>query len=203
MKYLKHTTAILFLVTILISCGNETNKVKSEIENTSQTVKNAKKVTEGASEMEKNIQQLRTKEHLTKEQWESWLPETVLQMPRTSSQINFMPGLGSCSASYSIGNKRIRVMIIDGAGERGAGGVGPYRMSSKMDYDSKDEWGSTKTVVIDGVKAKKSYVKTSGMYSLSMFYADRFAVDIELHDFSEDSLEEVVKELDLSELKKF
>ncbi len=114
-----------------------------------------------------------------------------------------MPGLGSCGANYKIGNKRIRVMVIDGAGERGAGGVGPYRMSSKMEYNTEDEWGYTKTVVIDGVNAKRSYVKTSGMYSLSMYYANRFAVDIEIHNFSEDMLEEIVEALNLSELKKF
>ena len=46
-------------------------------------------------------------------------------------------------------------------------------------------------------------MKTSGMYSLSMYYANRFAVDIEIHNFSEDMLEEIVEALNLSELKKF
>jgi len=203
MNYLKNILTILFVIMMLSSCGNESNKVTREIENATQTVKNSKKVAESASDMQKNVQLLRTMEHLTKEQWETWLPETVLGMPLTTPQINFLPGLGSCSANYKVGNKRIRVMVIDGAGERGASGVGPYRMSSKMDYDSSDKRGYTKTAVIDGVKAKKSYVKTSGMYSLSMFYADRFAVDIETHEFTEDMLEKIVKELNLSTLKSF
>jgi hypothetical protein len=188
---------------MLVSCGNDAKKVENEIENANQTISNAKNVVNDATQMQENIQQLRKKDFLTKAQWESWLPEKVLDMPMTFSQINFMPGLGSCGANYTIGNKRIRVMVIDGAGERGAGGVGPYRMSSKMDYNTEDEWGYTKTVIIDGVKAKKSYVKTSGMYNLSMYSANRFAVDIEIHNFSEDRLEEIVEELNLSELKKF
>ncbi|PKA84468.1 hypothetical protein ATE92_2658 [Ulvibacter sp. MAR_2010_11] len=203
MKNLKELTRILFLSLLLVSCGNESKKVGKEIENSTQSISNAKNVVNDASEMEENIRQLRKKEYLTKEQWESWLPKVLLDMPITYQQLNFMPGLGSCGATYKIGNKSIRVMVIDGAGEKGASGVGPYRMSSKMDYDSKDEWGSTKTVVIDGIKAKKSYVKTSGMYSLSMFYNHRFAIDIEAHNFSEDKLAEIVKELNLSELKKF
>jgi len=203
MSYLRYTFKVLLISSIFTSCGNESKEDAKVMENSTQTMNTTKNVVNEASEMEGNIRQLRKKEYLTKDQWKSWLPKTLLDMPMSNQQLNFMPGLGSCGATYKIGNKRIRVMVIDGAGEKGASGVGPYRMSSKMDYDSKDEWGSTKTVVIDGVKAKKSYVKTSGMYSLSMFYADRFAVDIELHDFLEDRLEEVVKELDLSELKKF
>tara|TARA_R100000935_G_scaffold58415_2_gene95413 strand:- start:96523 stop:97134 length:612 start_codon:yes stop_codon:yes gene_type:complete len=203
MSYLRYTFTVLLISSIFTSCGNESKEDAKVMENSTQTMNTTKNVVNEASEMEGNIRQLRKKEYLTKDQWKSWLPKTLLDMPMSNQQLNFMPGLGSCGATYKIGNKRIRVMVIDGAGEKGASGVGPYRMSSKMDYDSKDEWGSTKTVVIDGVKAKKSYVKTSGMYSLSMFYADRFAVDIELHDFLEDRLEEVVKELDLSELKKF
>lgn len=195
---------IIFLVNILgTSCGNDTKKATSEMENTTQNVKNAKQLTEGATEMQENIQQLRTKEHLTKEQWKSWLPASLLGLPLSHEQINFIPGLGSCAATYRDGNKKIRVMVIDGAGEKGAGGVGTYRMSSKIDYDTNDKWGYTKTILIDGVKTKKSYVKTSDMFNLSMFYANRFAVDIEAHKLPEASLEQIVKELNLNTLKKF
>ena len=203
MSYLKYITITLFFSILVTACGKDAKKLENEMENTTQTISNTKNVVNEASEMQENIQQLHEKEYLTKEQWGSWLPEKVLDMPLTFSQINFMPGLGSCGANYKIGNKRIRVMVIDGAGERGAGGVGPYRMSSKMEYNTEDEWGYTTTVVIDGVNAKRSYVKTSGMYSLSMYYANRFAVDIEIHNFSEDMLEEIVEALNLSELKKF
>ncbi|RDK86968.1 hypothetical protein [Marinirhabdus gelatinilytica] len=200
MNYLKYIPAILFLIMTLSSCGNESNKVATEIENATQTIKNSKKVAESASGMQENIQLLRKMEHLTKEQWEAWLPETVLGMPSTTPQFNFLPGLGSCAANYKVGNKRIRVMVIDGAGEKGAGGVGPYRMSSKMDYDTEDKWGYTKSRMINGIKVKESYNKTGDSYSLSMFYNERFAVDVETHEIEQSELDQIVKGLNLNKL---
>ena len=201
MNTTKYKILLIGLALLGNSCKEETKKLGNEIRNTTEIIKNAKKIAKEANGMQENIKLLRNKEPLTKEEWESWLPETLLDMPMTFSQINFMPGLGSCGATYKIGNKRIRLMVIDGAGERGAGGVGPYRMSSKMDYDTEDTWGSTKTVLIDGVKAKKSYLKSSNSYDLSMFYAERFAVDIKTNEIDEATLEKIIQELNLNELK--
>ncbi|MAU16020.1 MAG: hypothetical protein CMH46_10840, partial [Muricauda sp.] len=144
MKYLLKTITTTFCF-FIFSCGNESKKIASEIQNAAQTVKNTKNVVNEASEMKDNILLLREKAYLTKDEWDSWLPKTLLDLPINSSQINFMPGLGSCGATYKIGNKSIRVMVIDGAGEKGASGVGPYRMSSTMNYDQKGSWGTTKT----------------------------------------------------------
>ena len=201
MKYLKHITTILFIASILTSCGNDSKKVTTEIENATKTVKNAEKVVDRASDIKDNMLLLRNTTPLTKAQFESWLPETLLDMPLANSQINLIPGLHSCAANYRLGNSRIRVMIFDGAGEKGASGVGPYRMSSEMDYDTDDQWNTTKTVIIEGHKAKKNMRKTSGTYNLSMFYAERFAVDIKTENIAEDVVEKIVKELNLSELK--
>lgn len=199
MKTIKYIILLLGLLLLSISCREKTKKVANEIENATQIVKKAKNISEEASAMQKNINELRKKEYLTKEQWESWLPKKLFNMPMRFSQINFMPGLGSCGASYNVGNKRIKVMIIDGAGEKGAGGVGPYRMSSKMEYDEEGSWGTTKTIEIDGHKAKLSSLK-SGKYSISMFYNERFAVDIETHELEREALEQIVEELKLNKL---
>ena len=201
MKTIKFKILLIVLELLSNSCKEETKKIGNEIQNTTQIIKNAKKVANEANGMQENIKLLRNKEPLTKEQFESWLPETLANMPLTSSMINMIPGMGSCGGTYHVGNKRIRVMVIDGAGEKGAGGVGPYRMSSKMDYDTEDTWGSTKTVLIDGVKAKKSYLKSSNSYDLSMFYAERFAVDIKTNEIDEATLEKIIQELNLNELK--
>ncbi|MDL5512670.1 hypothetical protein QSE00_12645 [Arenibacter sp. M-2] len=203
MKTIKFKILLIGLALLSNSCWEETKKLGDEIQNTTKIIKNAKNVAKEATGMQENIKLLRNKEPLTKEQFESWLPETLANMPLTSSMINMIPGMGSCGGTYHVGNKRIRVMVIDGAGEKGAGGVGPYRMSSKMNYDTKGDWGSTKTVLIDDVKVKKSYLKSSNSYDLSMFYAERFAVDIKTNEIDEVTLEKIVKELNLSELKKF
>ncbi len=201
MKYLLKTIITTFCFFIFFSCGNESKKMATEIKNAAQTVKNAKNVVNEASEMEDNILLLREKEHLTKDEWESWMPKTLLDLPINSSQINFMPGLGSCGATYKIGNKSIRVMVIDGAGEKGASGVGPYRMSSKMNYDQKGSWGTTKTKIINGLKVKESDLKDD-TYNLSLFYGDRFAVDIKTIGVAHDELQQILTELDLEHLDK-
>ncbi|MDX1463438.1 MAG: hypothetical protein R3359_10305 [Marinirhabdus sp.] len=168
--------------------------------NSTQNIKNVKELADEASSMQENMSKLQKIDHLTKEQWQSWLPETLYNLPITSSQINFLPGLGSASATYSVGNKRIRVMVIDGAGEKGANAVGAYRASSKIEYNDEGNWGSTKTVKIDNHNAKLSDLK-NGKYSVSMFYNERFAVDIETHELPGEALEQIIEQLNLNELK--
>lgn len=199
MKYLKQLTAVLFLCVILASCRNESKNASTEVKNETQKIKNVNELADEAPDMKDNILELQKMDHLTKEQWQSWLPERLLDLPVTSSQINFLPGLGSSSATYSIRNKRIRVMVIDGAGERGANGVGPYRASSKIEYNDEGSWGSTKTIDIEGHKAKFSDLKNE-KYSVSMFYDERFAVDIETHELPREALEQIIKQLNLNEL---
>jgi hypothetical protein len=200
MKQLNYYVALLFIAMLPTSCGNDSKKGNTEIENTSETVKKVAKVIDEAPAMQENVAQLRNKTPLTKAQFESWLPDTLLDMPRTFSQINFMPGLSSCGANYTLGNKKIKIMVIDGAGEKGAGAVGTYKLYSKMDYDTKDENRYKKSRVIDGVKVVEAYRKSGNTYSLSMFYDERFGVHIEIFELEQHALDKVFKELKLNEL---
>lgn len=184
---------ILFTSFLLISCGGkEDNKTKSETSNTIDLVKTVK-------DMQENGETLVYETPLTKQEFESWLPETLLGMPMTSSTINMLPGLGSCGATYSINNRRVRVMVIDGAGEKGNNAVNTYRVSSTKEYDEKGTWGSTKTTTLNGFKLKESAL-TNGKYNLSMFYDNRFAVDVETYEVGHEELEQIIKELNLEQL---
>lgn len=178
---------------LLISCGGkEGNKTEPETSVTTELVKIVK-------DTQENRETLIDETPLTKEQFAAWLPETVLGMPLTSSTINMLPGIGSCGATYSVQNRRVRVMIIDGAGEKGNNAVSTYRMSSTMEYDEKGSWGSTKTTNINGIKVKESNLK-NGKFNLSMFYDNRFAVDVETYEVGHEELEQLVKELNLGQL---
>lgn len=194
---------LLFLVLLLSYCGKEAKKNIEELNNTKEVIKNTSKVADESENLKKNMTDLQKKTPLTKEQFESWLPKTLVDLPLTSSTINMMPGLGSCGGSYNIGNKRIRLMVIDGAGERGASGVSSYMFSSKMDYNEENDSRYTKTKFIDGIKVKETYHKSDGNYNISMFYGDRFAVDIETKRISYDELEQIVSTLNLKELLNF
>tara|TARA_R110002073_G_scaffold279026_1_gene442920 strand:- start:173115 stop:173726 length:612 start_codon:yes stop_codon:yes gene_type:complete len=200
MKTLKYTVVILCIAILSISCGTETKKLKNELKNSKEIIKNASKVAKEGENLQNTMLDLKSKTPLTKAQFEAWLPETLIELPKTSSSINLIPGVGSCGASYNVLNKRIRVMIIDGAGAKGAGAVGPYMMSSKMDYDLEESWGTTKSKTINGIKVKETYQKNNDEYTLSMFYNNRFAVDIEVAEVTYAELEQLVKELNLEGL---
>lgn len=201
MKHLNYIMIILITGFLSISCGIKAKELKNELKISTEMIENTSKVAKEGKNIQENMQSLLDKTPLTKVQWQTWLPETLLDMPLFNPQLNFMPELSSCGANYKIGNKRVRIMVIDGAGEKGAGGVGPYMMSSKMDYDTQDTWGYTKTRTINGLKVKESYLKGSDKYTLSMFYNNRFAVDIETHKITQAELEQIIKELDLNKLE--
>lgn len=190
--YTSHLIPLISL--LLISCGGkEGNKTEPETSSTIDLVETVK-------DMQENRGTLVNETPLTKEEFAAWLPETLLGMPLSSSTINMVPGLGSCGATYSINNRRVRVMVIDGAGEKGNNAVNTYRMSSTMEYDEKGSWGSTKTTTLNGLKVKESAL-TNGKYNLSMFYDNRFAVDVETYEVGHEELEQIIKELNLEQLK--
>ena len=200
MKHIKYIGIILFVGVLSISCGKEAKKIKNELKNSKEIIKNASKVAKEGENLQNTMLDLKSKTPLTKAQFEAWLPEALIELPKTSSSINLIPGVGSCGASYNILNKRIRVMVIDGAGPKGVGAIGPYMMSSKMDYDLEESWGTTKSKTINGIKVKETYQKNNDEYTLSMFYNNRFAVDIEASEISYEELEQLVKELNLEGL---
>ena len=92
-------------------------------------------------------------------------------------------------------------MIIDGAGEKGSGAVQSYLMSSRMEYNEDQSWGTTKTKMIKGIKVKETKFKGEDKYNLSMFYNNRFAIDIETKEISGDDLEQIFIELKLDQLQ--
>lgn len=185
---------IILISLLLISCGGkEGNKTEPETSSTIDLVETVK-------DMQENRGTLVNETPLTKEEFAAWLPETLLGMPLSSSTINMIPGLGSCGVTYNINNRRVRVMVIDGAGEKGNNAVNTYRMSSTMEYDEKGSWGSTKTTTLNGLKVKES-VLTNGKYNLSMFYDSRFAVDVETYEVGHEELQQIIKELNLEQLK--
>lgn len=201
MKYLLKTIAITFGFFLIASCGENAEKLKNEIKNTQNTIENASKAVNEADDMADNTNLLKSKTPLSKEKFESWSPKTLLGLPLTSSTINMLPGMGSCGNTYSIKNKRIRVMIIDGAGEKGSGAVQSYQMSSKMEYNEDQSWGTTKTKTINGLKVKETKFKGDDKYNLSLFYNNRFAIDIETKEISGDDLEQIFIELKLDQLQ--
>jgi len=175
----------------LFSCGDNKPKNKTNIQETEKVVKETS-ITTAA---------LVSETPLSKEQFESWLPETLLGLPRKSTIINEIKDIGSCTANYSENNTRIRLMVFDAAGEQGFSVTSTYRDSSTRDYDEKGSWGYTKTKIINGLKVKETNFKGEDKFNLSIYYNNRFAVDIETNEISGDDLEQLLIELNLDQLQ--
>jgi len=184
----------------LYSCGKEKSGLQKEINNAVETIDNAMNVANHSEQIKNDILQLRKTTPLTKEQFESWVPETLLELPRSNVQINLMPGISSCSATYKIGNRRVQFTVIDGAGEKGAGAVGVYRMSQQINYNQEENWGYTKTKTIEGLKVKESFLKDSNSYQVSLFFDNRYAVNVRSYEVSYEELKQIFKELNLPKL---
>ncbi|TXD82091.1 hypothetical protein ESY86_15595 [Subsaximicrobium wynnwilliamsii] len=200
MKNLKYVVGILCIGAIIASCGDNSNKGTNELKNTVEAVNDAKKVINDATSIQESEEELRKKIPLTKDQYRTWLPENLLDLSLTSTRLDIGQGNGICSATYGKGNRRIQVMIIDGAGERGPGNVSTYRMAVNMELNMENENSYTKSSEIAGIKVKEGYNKTADIYSLMMFYGERFAVDIKTHEIEHEQLEQMVEELNLEEL---
>ncbi|MFC5625859.1 hypothetical protein [Algoriphagus winogradskyi] len=136
---------------------------------------------------------------LTTEQFKAFFPETLIGLPQTSFAESFIPGIGTGSATYRTANKSIRIMIIDGAGAKGADAVGTYKFAHTKDYDEKGSWGYAKTIIHEGIKMKESGL-AEDRFNWSLFYKDRFAIDIDAKEVAKEELDAIMKDLNLERL---
>ncbi|RAI90188.1 hypothetical protein [Algoriphagus yeomjeoni] len=192
-KSIKSIASAFIGLILLVSCGGkesaqsgETMGVEEDIESSSESNQD-------------NAETLTELSPLTTEQFKAFFPETIIGLPQTSFVESFMPGIGSGSATYRTANRSIRIMILDGAGEKGADAVGTYKFSHTKDYDEKGSWGYTKTIDHEGVKMKESSLGED-RFNWSLFYKDRFAVDIDAKEVTKDELDGIMKDLNLERL---
>ncbi|WP_296703573.1 hypothetical protein [Algoriphagus sp.] len=192
-SFQKNTVAVVFGLLLLISCsGNEGLKSDEKTEQSESLAVSGETVHENSTDLSKLSP-------LSTEQFKAFFPATLIGLPQTSFVESFMPGLGTGSATYRTGNRSIRVMIIDGAGEKGSGAVSSYQFSHTKDYDEKGSWGYTKTIYHEGIKMKESGL-SEDEFVWALFYKDRFAVDIEAKEVTKEELGAIMKELNLENL---
>lgn len=205
MKKLMMTTAVLMLV----ACSKE-EKVKEEksggLSEMITTAKNYNKVSSSMQDVTKNIENLKNIPPLTNDELKAVLPEQLLGLKRRELTVgdNAMMNLSTAEAKYADdNNKRIKVEIIDGAGETGSAMVSIMMMGLNVNKEKTTETGFEKSTEINGVKSIISEDKNGDRINskIQTVLKNRYLLTLSADGFSYDELQKVLAELNISSLK--
>ncbi|KEY19709.1 hypothetical protein [Kaistella antarctica] len=205
MKKLMLATAVLMLV----ACSKE-EKVKEEksggLSDLVSTAKNYGKVSSSMEDVTKNMENLKNIQPLTNDELKSVLPETLLGLKRKELSVgdNAMMNLATAEAKYADEEiKRIKVDIIDGAGETGSAMVSIMMMGLNVNKEKTTEFGFEKSTEINGAKSIVSETKNGeGVTSeIQTVLKNRYLVTLNADGFSYEELKMALGEFNISALK--
>ncbi|MDN3607769.1 hypothetical protein [Kaistella yonginensis] len=205
MKKLMLATAVLMLV----ACSKE-EKVKEEktggLSDLISTAKNYSTINNSLQDVNKNIENLKNLIPLTNEELKAVLPEQLLGLKRKELSVgdNAMMNLSTAEAKYADeDNKRIKVEIVDGAGETGSAMVSIMVMGLNVNKEKTTESGFEKSTEINGVKSIVSENKYGDNIKskIQTVVKNRYLVTLEGEGFTYEELKNTLGELNNSALK--
>lgn len=205
MKKLTFATAAL----LLMACSKE-EKVKEEksggLSDMITSAKTYGKVSSSMGDVTKNIENLKNIPPLTNEELKAVLPEILLGLKRKELSVgdNAMMNLSTAEAKYADDeSKRVKVEIVDGAGETGSTMVAIMMMGLNVDKEKTTEFGFEKSTEIDGVKSIVSERKEGENISseIQTVLKNRYLVTLKADGFSYEELKSALGALNNSALK--
>ena len=203
MKNLLVVTSFLMLV----ACSKNETKTEEKSGGLSElvsTAKNYSKINSSIDDMTKNIEKLKAMKPLNNEELKAALPETMLGLKRTELSVgdNAMMQISSAEAKYSQENKRIKLEIMDGAGETASAMVSIFMMGINVTKEKITENGFEKSTEINGMKAIVSEDKNGENINskIQMVLKNRYIVTLNGDGISYEELTKALGEIDLSKL---
>lgn len=206
MKKLMMAAAVLMLV----ACSKE-EKVKEEktgsLSDLVSTAKNYSKINSTMQDVGKNIENLKNLTPLTNDELKTVLPEELLGLKRRELSVgdNAMMNLSTAEAKYANDDKtkRIKVEIVDGAGETGSAMVSIMMMGLNVNKEKTTEFGFEKSTEINGAKAIISEKKSGESIDskIQMITKNRYLVTFTADGLTYDELKNAIGELNNSALK--
>ena len=217
---MKKNNLLLMAIAIALSlnsCNSKTEKTKTEngtvnesvaiasTESTGPTsIKNMDKTAERTQMIKKRRSELEKMTPIDNARFESWIPETLDDLKRTSFEFNLSPVKGEVAYMNEANGKNIGITIFDGAGEDGA-----FRFAHEADYTGLEK---------DGFEEKTDYEiyqvrKRSGEYSAEHYYKgdnsskiktiveDRYIVSANGYKMNPDELWKYIESMNFKELK--
>lgn len=205
MKKLMIVAAALMLVT----CSKE-EKVKEEktgdLSDLVSTAKTYGKMGSSMQDVTKNIENLKNIPPLTNDELKAVLPEILLGLKRKELSVgdNAMMNLSTAEAKYSDDDgNRVKVEIVDGAGETGSAMVSIMMMGLNVNKEKTTEFGFEKSTEINGVKSIVSERKEGENISseIQTVLKNRYLVTLKADGFSYEQLKSALSTLNNSALK--
>lgn len=194
---------------LLLGCSKAEKKLEEKSPGFSNLVKGAQnysKINSSINDVSKNIDKLKAMTPLNNEELKAVLPEQIQGLKRTELSVgdNAMMQIASAEAKYSDGeNKRIKLEVMDGAGETGSAMVSMLMIGLNVNKEKITETGFEKSTEINGSKAIVSENKNGDQVNskIQMVAKDRYLLTLSGTGFSYDELNKALGEIDMSPLQ--
>lgn len=164
---------------LLAACNNDKivkHTEKNEDGTTTTTTVDTKNIATTTDEMNKKMEELKKLTPLSIDQLKALLPENLNGFPRTNFNANSSMGFAIAEGEYQKDDStELKLVIYDCAGEAGAGIYG-LNYWTKMNMQSENTNGYTKTTDFMGGKAVETYDKGSNEYTLTYTTNNRLLV---------------------------
>ncbi len=198
--------SIIACLALLYSCGN--SKEKSDLNKAIDGFSNLKKIADEAEKMEEETDKLLKTPLISKELLKNLFPESLIDLRRTEFSIGnaIFPDLATADATYKNENERIKVTILDGAGETGSALINMQKLNMAVDFEKEnDRGGYSKSININGLKAIEEVMKDNygniEFTELKTIVNNRFLITLEGKNVSIKKLKEIFSTLKVNTLK--
>ncbi|NRB48111.1 MAG: transposase [Saprospiraceae bacterium] len=160
------------------------------------------KVQDALKDVEKNLKSGEEVEVANFRDLKEILPKRMLGMERHShtGEKSGVTGfkISQATAKYKDGDRRLEINIVDSGGMALASlGAAAWTM---LDVDRETDDGYERTTTIDGYKAYEKFDSRRGEAEISIFYKDRFLVNIKGDNLKRGEAEKILNRLELDDL---
>ena len=174
-----------------------TTTITSDDGQTKVTLPSATTMEAVGNDMQKKAEELKKLAPMKLDDLKAMVPEEVMGMKRSSFEANSMMGFANADGEYKKDDtSKIKLTIMDCAGEAGSAF---YTMSywTKMNIQSENEEGYTKTVDFMGGKVVEEHKKNNNTNTLTFTANDRLLVTLHGENIGLDALKDFARKLNL------
>jgi hypothetical protein len=191
-----------FILSLLLLAACNNNKKPTAADNKATNEKstvdiNKSAVDEGLAVLEKKVEELNKLLPLSLDLVKALLPEELAGIKKTSADANNSMGFSAGQAEYvKDDTAKIRLSIFDCAGEAGSGFYS-VNYWNKLNSNTGNEKGYTKTIDFNGGKAIEGFDKETAEYRLMYLSGDRYLVGISGEHIGLDAVKAAAKSLNI------
>ena len=208
---------VLALAISLTSCNSKTEKtatvnatsnedvvIASTQNNGHTSIKNMDKTAERTQMIKKRREELEKMTPLDKTRFESWIPETLDDLKRTSFEFKLSPVMGEVAYMNEANGKNIEISFFDGAGEDGAfrfAHEANYTGLEKDGFEEKTDYETYQVRKRDGEYSSEHYYKSGENSKIKTILEDRYLVSASGYKMSTDELWKYIESMNFKDLK--